>query len=143
MNEQKEVCLFVKDLDKTDREYEKSVRHFKSFLKTKGITSIAEVWSTFSLSLCVPLFLWVIFTSMAVFLLHLFIIFGVAYFSNHSPFFREHVFIVFNKFPSLVCWCSVIHHHWPQRPNFFLKSEVRFFLGVCSAMCALTLDRLF
>ena len=50
------------------------------------------------------------------FLLHHFISFGVglaAYFSNHSPFLREHIFVDFNKFLFLVCWCTVIHHHRP------------------------------
>ena len=44
-------------------------------------------------------------------------IFGVglpAYFSNHNPFLREHIFVGFNEFPSLVCWCTVIPYHWPQ-----------------------------
>ena len=41
--ENKEVCLFVKDLDRTDREYEQSVRHFKAFLKSKGISCVSEV----------------------------------------------------------------------------------------------------
>ena len=66
-----------------------------------------------SLFQCSPLyFAGYFFTSMAVFLLHLFIIFvGVglpAYFSNHSPFLREHNFVGFNEFPSLMCWCSSI-----------------------------------
>ncbi|XP_076458057.1 ribosomal L1 domain-containing protein 1-like [Babylonia areolata] len=39
----KEVCLFVKDLDKSDRDYEKSVRHFKHRLKTQGIGCVAQV----------------------------------------------------------------------------------------------------
>ena len=42
-SQNKEVCLFVKDLDKSDREYEKSVRHFKDFLKSKGISCVSEV----------------------------------------------------------------------------------------------------
>ena len=34
-------------------------------------------------------------------------------------FLREHIFVVFNKFPSLMCWCNVIHHHRPQNLLFF------------------------
>ena len=58
----------------------------------------------------------------AVFLLHLFIIFGVglpAYLGNHNPFSWEHIFVGFKKFPSLVCWCTVIHHQRPQGPYLF------------------------
>ena len=49
--QRKEVCLFVKDLDRTDREYEKSVQHFKTLLKSKGISCVSEVclpWTAFS-----------------------------------------------------------------------------------------------
>ena len=70
--------------------------------------------------------------SMAVFLLQLFfIIFGVglpAYFSNHSPFSKEHIFVGFNEFPSLVYWCIVIHHHRPQGPTLFQMSEMGFYV---------------
>ena len=62
------------------------------------------------------------FTFVAVFLLHLFIIFGLglpAYLSNQYPFSREHVFVGFNKFPSLMYWCIVIHHH--HRGLLFFK----------------------
>ena len=55
-----------------------------------------------------PLVCGVHFTSMAVFLLQLFIYFAVglpAYFSNHSPFSREHIFVGVNEFSSLVYWC--------------------------------------
>ena len=65
-----------------------------------------------------------IVTFVAVFLLHLFIIFGVglpAYLSNHSPFSREHIFVDFNEFPSLVYWCTVIHHHRSQGPTLFRR----------------------
>ena len=52
-------------------------------------------------SLCVPL------TSVAVFLIPFYhIYFGVglpAYFRNYSLFSREHIFIEFNEFPSLMC----------------------------------------
>ncbi|CAG5133054.1 unnamed protein product [Candidula unifasciata] len=38
-----EVCLFVKDLDKFDREYESTIHHFKDLFSKKGISSITEV----------------------------------------------------------------------------------------------------
>ena len=81
---------------------------------------------TFSLSQRSPLFCGVYLLSIAVFLLHLFIIFGVglhAYFSNHSPFSREHKYVCFNEFPSLVCWYTVIHHNRPQRPTLFRRMK--------------------
>ena len=55
---------------------------------------------------------------------NLFIIFGVglhAYLSNQNPFSREHIFVGFNEFPSLMCWCIVIHHHRPQGPTLFRR----------------------
>ena len=30
-----------------------------------------------------------------------------AYLSNHNPFSREHIFVAFNEFSALVCWCFV------------------------------------
>ena len=72
-----------------------------------------------------PFNLWgLFFTFVVVFLLHLFIIFGVglaAYLSNHNLLSREHIFVGFNEFPSLVYWCTVIHHHRPQRPTLFVE----------------------
>ena len=59
-------------------------------------------------------FVGLMFTFVAVFLLHLFIIFGVglpAYLNIHNPFSRKHILVGFNEFPSLVCWCIVVHHH--------------------------------
>ena len=50
------------------------------------------------------------------------IIFGVglpAYLSNHNPFSREHILVGSNEFPSLMYWCTVIHHHRPQGPTLF------------------------
>ena len=41
--ETREVCLFVKDLDKTDREYEKTVQHYQDLLRQNGITCISKV----------------------------------------------------------------------------------------------------
>ncbi|PVD39400.1 hypothetical protein C0Q70_02030 [Pomacea canaliculata] len=38
-----EVCLFVKDLERRDREYEKTVQHFKDFLKSRDINVSAIV----------------------------------------------------------------------------------------------------
>ena len=49
-----------------------------------------------------------------------------AYFSNHSPFLREHIFLIsffLNEFPSLVCWRTVIHYHRPQGATLF-QSEM-------------------
>ena len=54
----------------------------------------------------------------------LFIILGVglpAYLSNHNLLSREHIFVGFNEFSSLVYWCSVIHHHRPQGPTLFRR----------------------
>ena len=89
-----------------------------------------------SLSQRSPLNLWgQYFTFVAVFLLHLFIIFGVglpAYLSNHNPFSREHIFEGFNEFPSLVNWCTVIHHHRPQGPTLFRRVRWDFTCVQCS-----------
>ncbi|GFS19805.1 ribosomal L1 domain-containing protein 1 [Elysia marginata] len=38
-----EVCLFVKDLDRTEREYEATVRHFQDLLKKKGVKNMPEI----------------------------------------------------------------------------------------------------
>ena len=48
-------------------------------------------------SLCVPL------TSVAVFLIPFYHNFFLEYFRNYSLFSREHIFIEFNEFPSLMC----------------------------------------
>ena len=79
-----------------------------------------------NLSLSVPLYfagcilrLWPFFYS-----IFLSFFFGVglpAYLSNHNPFSREHIFVGFNEFPSLVYWCTVIHHHRPQGPTLFRR----------------------
>ena len=45
-----------------------------------------------------------------------------AYLRNHNPFPREHIFVGFNEFPFLVCWCIVIHHHQPQGPTLLQNS---------------------
>ena len=44
-----------------------------------------------------------------------------AYFSNHSPFSKEYNFVGFNECPSLVCWCTGIHHHRSQGPTLFRR----------------------
>ena len=70
----------------------------------------------------------------AVFLLHLFIIFGVglpAYLSNHNPFSREHIFVGFKEFFSLVCLCIVIHHRQPHGPTLFRRVKLDFMCVLC------------
>lgn len=39
----REVCLFVKDLDKKNREYEPTVQHFEDILKKEKVTSISKI----------------------------------------------------------------------------------------------------
>ena len=91
--------------------------------KTVKVTVFSYILSlSLSLSLCFPLLFCGVITSTAVFLLHFNHIFGVGlptYFSSHSPFSREHIFVGFNEFPSLVYCCIVIHHHRPQMPTLF------------------------
>ena len=65
---------------------------------------------------------------------------STAYFSNHSLFSREHIFVGFNEFLSLVCWSTVIHHHRPQGPTLFRIARWDF---TCCAVCAITRDLLF
>ena len=88
----------------------------------------------FSLSLRYPLFVCVcvcvcvyLNMSVAVFLLPSFYHFcGVgppAYFSNLSPFSREHIGVGFKEFPSLNCWCIVIHCHQPEWPTPFQRAR--------------------
>lgn len=38
-----DICLFVKDQDKNERDYEPTVEHFKELLSSKGVDNIAEV----------------------------------------------------------------------------------------------------
>ncbi|XP_046399739.1 putative ribosome biogenesis protein C8F11.04 [Ischnura elegans] len=40
-----DVCLFVKNLSKNDREYEDTVRYFKNFITVAGVTGVTEVIS--------------------------------------------------------------------------------------------------
>ena len=84
------------------------------------------------------LHLWPFFSTPS--FLSFFLVGLLTYFSNHSPFFRDHNFVGFNKFPSLMCWCTVIHHHRPQKPTLFQRDGI---LLVCSVMCAQTRDLLF
>ncbi|RUS81861.1 hypothetical protein EGW08_010384 [Elysia chlorotica] len=42
-NTDAEVCLFVKDLDRTEREYEATIRHTQDLLKKRGVKSIPEI----------------------------------------------------------------------------------------------------
>ena len=49
----------------------------------------------------------------------------LAYFSNHNLFYIENIFVSFNEYPSLVCWCTVIHRHQPQGPSQLSFSRVR------------------
>ena len=80
-----------------------------------------------SLSLSVPLYFegFFFFSRLWLFFYSSFLsFFGVgipAYFSNHCPFLREHNFVGFKKFTSLMCWCTVIHHQQPQGPTHFFK----------------------
>ncbi|KAL3876295.1 hypothetical protein ACJMK2_034160 [Sinanodonta woodiana] len=39
----REVCLFVKDLDKKSREYEVTVSHFQKLLDSKGVSKISKI----------------------------------------------------------------------------------------------------
>ena len=78
------------------------------------------------------------------FLLHFITFFGVglpAYFSNHIPFSREHIFVGFNEFPSLV----LVHCHSssPATGAYSFFKEWDGMLRVYSVMCAQTRDLLF
>ena len=55
-----------------------------------------------------------------------------AYFSSHSLFSREHIFVGFNTFLSLMCWWSVIHHHRPQGPTLFQRVRWDFTCVQCN-----------
>lgn len=46
-----DVCLFVKDLDKEERDYEPTVQHFQDLFKKKGITTVTDVIKICLLSL--------------------------------------------------------------------------------------------
>ena len=78
------------------------------------------------LSISIPLYLQGLLSLQPFFYSNFTIIFLVglhAYFSNHCPFLREHIFTGYNEFPSLVCWCTVIHHHRPQEPLLFRRER--------------------
>ena len=70
--------------------------------------------SAFPLICVCSLWLWLVF-----FLLHYLKVVLLVYFSNHSPFQREHIFVDFYEFHSLVSWCIVIHHDRPKGPSLF------------------------
>ena len=38
-----DICIFVKDLDRSNKDYEASERHYKELLHSKGVNNIAEV----------------------------------------------------------------------------------------------------
>ncbi|XP_013395541.1 ribosomal L1 domain-containing protein 1 [Lingula anatina] len=42
-SETTDVCLFVKDLDKKNREYGPTVRHFQELLQSKGVKCVSEI----------------------------------------------------------------------------------------------------
>ena len=52
---------------------------------------------------------------------HFFAVGLPAYLSIYNPFLREHIFVGFNEFPSLVCWCIIIHNHRPQGPTLLRR----------------------
>ena len=58
--------------------------------------------------------------------------------SNQSLFLREPIFVGFNKFLFLICWCIIIHQHWPQVPI-----KMGFYVYTCSLMYVQTQDLLF
>ena len=90
-------------------------------------TPLTQTMPTSALSLSVPL--WYVGLSFYVcgrfstqsFFYHFFGVGLPAYLSNHNLFLREHIFVGFNKFPSLVYWCTIIHHHRPQGPTLFRR----------------------
>ena len=86
--------------------------------------------SAFPFELRGQLRLWLFFYS--VFKYHIFGVGLSSYFSNHSLSSREHIFVGFNKFPSLMCWCTVIHHHWPQGPTLFQRVKWDFTCVQCN-----------
>ena len=55
----------------------------------------------------------------------------LAYLSNHNSFSREHIFVGFSEFPSLVYWCIAIHHHRPQGLTFFRRVKWDFACVKC------------
>ena len=46
LKENAEVCLFVKDLNKKERDYEPTVRHFKELLERQNVKCISQVSHT-------------------------------------------------------------------------------------------------
>ena len=73
--------------------------------------------------------------SVAVFLLHFLSFFGVglpAYFSNHSPFLREHIFVGFYELPSLVCLCKCHPSSPATGPTLFRRVRWDFTCVQCN-----------
>ena len=101
-----------------------------------------SLFSGLSLTLCVPLY-FAKSLRLYPFFSHFLGVGLLAYFSNHSPFSREHNFIGLNELSSLVCWCTVIHHHRPQGTTLFQRVRWDFMSSVCSEMCAHSQDLLF
>ena len=105
------------------------------YFKENATDRIRTLRSLFIIWNSVPLyFVGLIFTFVAIFPLNLFVIFGVglpSYLSNHNPFSREHFFVCFNEFPSIVCRCIVIHHHRPQGPTLFQRERWDFTCVQC------------
>ena len=64
-----------------------------------------------------------------------------AYFSNHCPFLRVHMFVSFNKFSSLVCRFTCHPSSQATRAYCFSKNEMGFY--VCGVMCVQIWDFLF
>ena len=52
-----------------------------------------------------------------------------------EPFLKEHMFVGFNEFPSLLCWCTVTHHHRP--PPLFQRVRLDFTCEQCD-VCTYT-----
>ena len=80
------------------------------------LSVLIALWINHYIYLSVPLSFAEYVMHLDVFLLHHFIIsFGKgfpAYNSSHRSILREHILVNLNKFPFLICWCIVVHHHW-------------------------------
>ena len=67
--------------------------------------------------------------------------FFIIFFQQISPLtlativrFLKHIFVGFKEFTSLVCWCNVMFHHWPQGPTLFRRVRWDFTCVQCN-MC--------
>ena len=135
------MCIFSFRLIMINRKIMMDLQLLKNLMFRNKCNPIRSELTSLSLSQRSPLIYGVNFIRLwPFFYSHLFIIFGVglpAYLSNHNPFSREHIFVSFNEFPSLVYWCTVIHHHRPQGPTLFQRAR-----WDC-VICAQTQDLLF